>query len=199
MNASWPHHLPSPMPRACLPNARFVAHAESPLLPLLAPHAFAQPCLQRKDTPQHAGTAKKTQEADLEHIARKHASVVSTNRQALAAGSQKSHLTCPRATPHVSFVSAARMAQNWRPSLAARYADVYAFARRQLQRYTTAENLLDHQPGKAITIPVVHARYFGSSTRQNGFRSPGRVSRSKIRRVFVTRPETQAQKRLLHR
>ncbi|KAJ4294252.1 hypothetical protein N0V90_007942 [Kalmusia sp. IMI 367209] len=116
------------MPRACLRNARSLASASSPLLPFLAPRAFAEAPSVRRNTRYDDDRSQKEQEK------------------------KKDYQVCSFLNRNVS----------WSPSVGARYADIFSFARYQLRSYST-EGSSDRIRKSKKGRPEVEKRRSGGS------------------------------------
>ncbi|KAF2692190.1 hypothetical protein K458DRAFT_411843 [Lentithecium fluviatile CBS 122367] len=130
------------MPRACFPNARFLANADSPLLPLLAPRAFAEAPFPRRSKRRDGRTAQKVQETE-NNDGKYGDTAMETGspegagsawggacRLKLARGSVSGLLQAPKESSNARVL---------KRSLDLRYADIFSFARQQLRGYSTRD------------------------------------------------------------
>ncbi|CAI6338560.1 unnamed protein product [Periconia digitata] len=160
------------MPRACVPNARFLAHADSPLLPLLAPRFFAEtPCRnvakeQQIKTRQGQNSIAWNRSLRCKVASHNHGNLdhgpahctkdVTVRRQRGSTSSWLSH----DSSNNCVFRSSSQSA------LALRYADISTFARRQLRYFSVQRAALNSQA--TASHDSAHHRYH----RRHGERGP---------------------------
>jgi pentatricopeptide repeat protein len=166
------------MPRACLPNARFLATADSPLLPLLAPRVFADAPFPGRTKQQDGRTTQKVQEAEKNDGGTEDTVIVSRNLNggdARRRGGYRLKLTRGKsANGFLQASSSPAVTTNTRISrtpVQLRYADIFSFARQQLRSYSAAKPTLDARNGPDSTPAKAHR-----TTRRN--RSPRKSTAS---------------------
>ncbi|KAF2635092.1 hypothetical protein P280DRAFT_474009 [Massarina eburnea CBS 473.64] len=133
------------MPRACVPNARFLAHADSPLLPFLAPRVFAEASFLRKTDGERT---QKEKETETERGGGRGGKIVGCAGRfegrpqgwsgAFRPGFTQGHAQSPLSvTSKEMLLSKPSGANVLRSAMDMRYADISSIARRQLRSYST--------------------------------------------------------------
>jgi len=142
------------MPRASLPNARFLATADSPLLPFLAPRLFADAPIPGRSRRRDGRTTQEVQETEKNDRGSRYDGTGPRESDSKDAGwtsGRRLKLALDRSVGGLLQASSPAMGStntlHSRTSLDLRYADIFSFARQQLRSYSAVMPTLDAQDG----------------------------------------------------